>query len=221
MIHWPNIETVMLDMDGTLLDLHYDNQMWNQILPERLATRDGTTLEQARLNLFSQIAKNERRIEYYCLDYWSEHTQIDILQLHHEHSDLIGYLPSAELFLNQLRASDLTRLLVTNAHRANLRLKNYVTGLSAYFQHQISSLDYRAPKETRAFWDNLMASHRFDPARTLLIDDNEQVLDAAREFGVRFLLSVQQPDTRKPPREITRYPAIGSYKQLLPIQPYG
>ena len=35
MIDWDRIDTVLLDMDGTLLDLHYDNTLWNELLPAR------------------------------------------------------------------------------------------------------------------------------------------------------------------------------------------
>ena len=33
MIDWEHIDTVLLDMDGTLLDLHFDNYFWTQHLP--------------------------------------------------------------------------------------------------------------------------------------------------------------------------------------------
>ncbi|MEC8348362.1 MAG: haloacid dehalogenase, partial [Pseudomonadota bacterium] len=29
-LDWQNIDTVLLDVDGTLLDLHYDNFVWDQ-----------------------------------------------------------------------------------------------------------------------------------------------------------------------------------------------
>ncbi|MGD8938682.1 MAG: haloacid dehalogenase, partial [Gammaproteobacteria bacterium] len=35
MIDWTQIDTVLLDMDGTLLDLHFDNHFWREHVPLR------------------------------------------------------------------------------------------------------------------------------------------------------------------------------------------
>ena len=32
---WSCIEVVCLDMDGTVLDLHFDNLFWLEVLPRR------------------------------------------------------------------------------------------------------------------------------------------------------------------------------------------
>ena len=217
MIHWPNIDTVLLDMDGTLLDLHYDTHMWMNVLPDRIARRDNISTQEAKNRLFSQFENRARSIEYYCMDFWTQHTQIDIMALHHEFSDRIQYLPGAENFLAHLKDSRLTVRLVTNAHRENLKLKNRLTGLAHYFEDQISSLDFREPKESQKFWQALIASHPFDPKRTLLIDDNEDVLDAAHAFGIEHLLSVKRPDTQRPEKTSSKFPALAEYTQLLPI----
>ncbi|MBV1904715.1 MAG: GMP/IMP nucleotidase [Pseudomonadales bacterium] len=217
MIHWPKVDTVLLDMDGTLLDLHYDTHMWMHVLPQRIAARDKISLEQAKRQLFNQFENTARTIDYYCMDFWSKHTNMDIMALHHEFSDLISFLPGAENFLTHLKCSSLTVRLVTNAHRANLTLKNKLTGLTTYVNEQISSLDFREPKENQRFWQALMQSHPFDPQRTLLIDDNEDVLDAAHEYGIAHLLSVKRPDTQRPEKEGSKYPTLATFDQLLPI----
>ncbi len=221
MIHWPGIDTVLLDMDGTLLDLHYDTHMWMHILPQRIAARDQISTEHAKIQLFKPFENKARTIEYYCMDFWSQHTKMDIMDLHREFADLIRFLPGAEEFLHHLRASPLTVRLVTNAHRDNLELKNGLTGLADYIEEQISSLDFREPKESQQFWKALMTSHPFDPKRTLLIDDNEDVLDAAANYGIAHLLSVKRPDSRAPEKHGSKYPAFSEYTQLLPISRSG
>lgn len=119
--------------------------------------------------------------------------------------------------MEALQSSSLTVRLVTNAHRANLSLKNRLTGLARYFDDQISSLDFREPKESQLFWNALMLSHPFNPKRTLLIDDNEDVLDAANQFGITHLLSVQRPDSQRPEKLGSKYPALAAFSHLLPI----
>ena len=44
MINWHDIDTVLLDLDGTLLDLHFDNYFWCQHLPLCYARRHGIAL---------------------------------------------------------------------------------------------------------------------------------------------------------------------------------
>ncbi len=38
----------MLDMDGTLLDLAFDNYMWKELVPRRYAAENGMPYEEAR-----------------------------------------------------------------------------------------------------------------------------------------------------------------------------
>ena len=45
LVPWTAIETVLLDMDGVLLDLRFDNYFWNELVPSRYASVRG--LEEA------------------------------------------------------------------------------------------------------------------------------------------------------------------------------
>jgi putative hydrolase of the HAD superfamily len=40
-IDWSRIDTVLLDMDGTLLDLRFDNWFWQELIPSRYAAAHG------------------------------------------------------------------------------------------------------------------------------------------------------------------------------------
>ncbi|NLD01354.1 MAG: haloacid dehalogenase, partial [Gammaproteobacteria bacterium] len=44
---WAHIDTVLLDMDGTLLDLHFDNFFWLKYLPQCYAEKNNLSLAQA------------------------------------------------------------------------------------------------------------------------------------------------------------------------------
>jgi putative hydrolase of the HAD superfamily len=54
MINWNNIDTVLLDMDGTLLDLHFDNYFWLTHVPQRYAEAHGIDAEEAKTRLHTQ-----------------------------------------------------------------------------------------------------------------------------------------------------------------------
>ena len=217
MIDWNTIDTVLLDMDGTLLDLYYDNTLWNELLPARYGAANAMSAEDARSHLFAHMHQRLGTLQFYCLDWWAEFTGLDIVALHEELVTLIRYRPSAETFLGWLRSRGKRSLLVTNAHRASLAVKNRHANVVDLLDADVSCHDYGAPKEARAFWEALMAEHPFDPARTLLIDDNHNVLEAAGAYGIRHLLTVSQPDSGRPHREGLAYPAFNDFQELLPV----
>jgi putative hydrolase of the HAD superfamily len=215
LVSWEAIDTVLLDMDGTLLDLAYDNTLWTHLLPERFSQRHGLTLDHARTHLFEHMNTCRGRLEFYCLDYWAEFTGLDIVALHQELVRLIAYRPGAREFLAHLDTTRRRSVLVTNAHRDSLAVKDRHTRLAERLHAVVSCHDYGAPKESRCFWETLMVEHPFDPARTLLIDDNAAVLDAAADFGIAQLLTVAQPDSQRPARQGLAHPAVGDFADLI------
>jgi len=215
-LDWPNIDTVLLDMDGTLLDLEYDNTLWNHRLPERYAERNRLSHDAARELLFEHMRTNRARIEFYCLDHWARYTQLDILALSEELAHLIRYRPHAESFLAALGRIGKRLVMVTNAHRDSLAIKDKMTGVVARLHRAVSSHDFAVPKEHAEFWARLAELEPFDPARTLLIDDNADVLDSAAAYGIAYLRTIAQPDSARPPRATLRHPAIDSFEQVMP-----
>ena len=216
MIRWEAIDTVLLDMDGTLLDLHYDNTLWNQLLPTRYSEAHRLSEEAARSHLFSHMHEHHGQLTFYCLDHWAEFTSINIVGLHEELVQLIRFRPNAERFLLWLRNNGKRALLVTNAHRDSLSVKDAHSGIVGLLDSDISFHDYGSPKESRAFWESLMHEHPYDPERTLLIDDNDSVLNAAAEFGIRHLFTVQQPDSRRAARDGLNFPSFNDFLEILP-----
>jgi HAD superfamily hydrolase (TIGR01509 family) len=218
MVSWDSIDTVLLDMDGTLLDLHYDNTLWNERLPARYSEAHDLSLEAARSHLFSHMREHHGQLKFYCLDFWAEFTGVDIVGLHREQAltELIRFRPGAELFLDWLKRNGKRSLLVTNAHRASLDVKDAFAGVTSRLHGAVSCHDYGAPKESDEFWRRLALEHPFDPERTLFIDDNDSVLRSAARHGIRHLVTVTQPDSRRPPRDGLNFPAFNDFLEILP-----
>ena len=216
MLDWSQIDTVLLDMDGTLLDLNFDNHFWQEFVPQRFALLHGLSVPQAKRQLQPRFKAMEGRLEWYCLDYWSKELALDIAGLKQEVAGLIAVHPHVIEFLDAVRASGRRMLLVTNAHRDSLALKMEKTCLQAFFDAIISSHDFGLAKEQQGFWQQLQDAHVFEKHRTLLVDDSITVLRSAQAFGIAHLVSISQPDSRAPKREITEFPAIEDFRALMP-----
>lgn len=215
MIDWQAIDTVMLDMDGTLLDLHFDNYFWAQHLPTRYAEIHGRPFDEVRDQLAAQIASHEGSLQWYCLEFWSEALDLDIVALKQEIQHKIQIRPHVELFLQRLRENGKQAMLVTNAHPQSMSLKFELTRIDQHLDLIISSHEFQQPKEAQAFWHQLAAREPFDPARTLFVDDTLRVLDSARDYGIAHLLAIHQPDSQIQ-RRIDQYPAIEHFSEIMP-----
>lgn len=214
---WSEIRTVLLDMDGTLLDLHFDNHFWLEHVPLRYAERHGLDPGQARAELMPRFRAMEGTLQWYCLDHWSRELDMDIVALKREVAHLIKVLPQVETFLQSVRAAGKRLVLVTNAHADALALKMEHTRLDGYFDRIVSSHSFGTPKETQSFWHNLWEMESFDTETTLFADDSLPVLRAAQEYGIRHLVAMRQPDSQRPPREISEFPAVHTLADLLPL----
>jgi GMP/IMP 5'-nucleotidase len=215
MINWEKIETVLLDMDGTLLDLNFDNHFWREFVPQRYAEQNQLSLAEAKLLLEPQFKAMEGKLEWYCLDYWSDVLQMDISGLKAEISGLISILPHVTDFLEKISDSSRRLMLVTNAHQDSLSIKMDKTCLHRFFDVVVSSHDLGIPKEHTDFWRRLQKTEPFDRHHTLLVDDSLAVLNSARQFGVQYLLSITRPDSKQAVRVITDYPAIEDFREIL------
>jgi putative hydrolase of the HAD superfamily len=216
MLNWQKIDTVLLDMDGTLLDLNFDNHFWQEFVPQNFAKQQQITLAESKRQLVPQFEAMQGKLEWYCLDYWSEVLQLDIVGLKREISGLISVLPHVTDFLTRIKQSPQRVILVTNAHRDSLNLKMEKTCLQHFFNELVSSHDFGKPKEHADFWPLFQRKYLFDPQRTVLIDDNLAVLSSARAFGIKHVVSISLPDTSKVKRAIDDYPAIEDFRELMP-----
>jgi putative hydrolase of the HAD superfamily len=213
---WDAIDRVFLDMDGTLLDLYYDNHFWLEHVPQRYAQKLGVSLATAKQALLPKYRRIQGTLDWYCVDHWSRELGLDIALLKAEVEHLIAVHPFVLEFLEALAGRGKRRVLVTNAHQKSIDIKFRRTRLGGHLERVICAHDLKLAKEAPGFWDRLAAVEPFDPARTLFVDDNLDVLRAARDHGFRWLLAVSAPDSREPARDVAEFPAVARFDVLLP-----
>jgi len=186
-------------MDGTVLDLRFDNLFWLEALPRHWGAARGLTEQEALAQLKPRFDARRGTLEWYCIDHWSAELGFDIAALKSALRAEIRYLPGAVAFLDHVRALGKRTLLTTNAHPISLAIKNGQTGLGRHFDELLSSHEFGAPKESPRFWARLAESHGVDPATTLFVDDSAAVVAAACSAGVAWVYHVLQPDSTRPP----------------------
>jgi len=216
MIHWPAISTVFLDMDGTLLDLHYDNHFWREHVPRRYAEKNGLSAADASELLFAHFRRAEGTLDWYCIDYWTRELGLDIASLKQEVQHLIAVRPHVTDFLDAVRASQRRIVLVTNAHGKSLELKLNRTRLSGHFDAVVCAHDLGMPKEHHAFWARLQDVQPFVKETTLFVDDSLPVLRSAQRYGIAHLLAIRRPDSQGPEKDVGEFNAIFGFNEIMP-----
>jgi HAD superfamily hydrolase (TIGR01509 family) len=196
---WRRIDTVCLDMDGTVLDLRFDNLFWLEVLPRRWGALRGLDPAAARAQLQPRFDAKRGTLEWYCVDHWSDELGLDVPALKRELREEIRYLDGAPEFLDLLRSTGRRVLLTTNAHPISLQVKDAHTRLSRHFDALVSSHEFGMPKESPRFWERLRLGYGVDVRRTLFVDDSAAVLHAALAAGVAWIYQVLQPDSTQPP----------------------
>lgn len=213
-LDWKQIDTVFLDMDGTLLDLYFDNHFWLEHLPQRFAENASMDIEEARAHLRQLYESRQGTLDWYCIDYWGDKLGLDILTLKEEVDHLIRMHPHVEEFLHLLRETGKTVALVTNAHPGTLAFKLERIPLADYFTHLVSSHEFGYPKESQQFWESLQKHLAFERDRTLFIDDSEAVLCSAREYGIGHLVAISHPDSQRPGQALDDFISISNFSEL-------
>lgn len=212
---WEDVDWVLLDMDGTLLDKHFDDFFWETLVPREFAKRQGLPLAAARQEVFARYKREEGTLNWTDIDFWSRELDLDIPALKEGIRHLIEVHPDAEDFLQFLQRLGKRVALVTNAHWKTLDLKMAHTGLLGYFDQIVSSFDLGFPKEDARFWEILRARLAFNPEHTLLVDDNADVLKTARAYGIKYLFFKAKSSSQLPPEKNSDFPSLISFHELM------
>lgn len=214
-LDWKSIHTVFLDMDGTLLDLHFDNHFWLEHVPLRYSEKNAIPLHKAKQEVTRVTKEKEGTLDWYCLSYWAERLDLDIVGLKHEISERIAIRGNVENFLSFLNQQAAKVVLLTNADRDSVTLKFGYAPIEQYFDHVISSHDFGIAKEEKGFWDRLAKQEDFDPKHSLFIDDNLAVLREAKNHGVKHLLAIHHPDSQQGRKDTAEFIGVECFSQLI------
>ena len=213
---WVEIDTVMFDMDGTLLDLHFDNFFWRDLVPETYAKNKSISKEEALAMITENYKQVEGTLNWYSVDYWSHQLEIDIPELKLSVAKQIAVRPNVELFLSKLKNINKQLLLVTNAHPKTLQIKMQHAKIFDYFDRIVSSHSLNLAKENHGFFKRLQSVETYNPKRTILFDDSLAVLRQAKIESLKYLWGIKKPDSQQEELVCGEFPLVDDFEQCFP-----
>lgn len=214
-LDWSQIDHVLLDMDGTLLDRHFDNFFFEEELPRRYAAMHGLTFEAARERLMAMYRSVEGELAWTDLHYWTRRVGIDVVAMHKELDYLIGFLPGAEAFLSELRGRGKRIIVLTNAHQAGVEVKSAKTGLNRYVDRIVDAFEVGYLKMRPEYWPACQRLVGFNPMKSLYVDDDESCLGAAKQFGISGIVHSAKSSSQLPPVQSNHFTSVERLSQLV------
>ena len=214
-IDWSVIDTLLVDMDGTILDLHFDDYFWQTYLPEHYSKHYDGEIQGLLDFIKHNLETTGGELNWYCPIYWSELLKLDILLLKEKVKNLLSLREDAIHFLKVCRKNNKRLILVTNAHPEVIAFKNKVVPFLHYFDKVVSSHDIGVVKESLDFWDRLNKKLQLNFNRCAFIDDSYPVLLAAKKYGVKNLFCVAQPNSKKIRKNSSELPILNHFSDVI------
>lgn len=210
-----DIKFILLDMDGTLLDLYFDDYFWAHLVPEKYAEKHDMTFGAAKEYLYKTYKSHERTLNWCDIDFWSKELHLDISALKEQIRHLIEVHPHVIDFLKMMREQKKKIFLLTNAHSKTVKIKFKKTEIGKYFDSVLCSFDVGYPKEYLEFWHKAAEKLGFDKEHSLFIDDTEEVLITAKEYGIKHLLFKATANSKTAPKESKEFTTISDFRDLM------
>ena len=220
-VPWAEIDDVLLDLDGTLLDLDFDNHFWQVLVPQAWGSTRGLDAAAAHALLKPRFDACAGTLAWYSTDYWSRELELDIAALKRADAHRIRWLPGARDFLALSRERGKRLLLLTNAHPEALAIKHERTGVLEHFDAAYSSHQLGAPKEDARFWRALQEVEPIHYTRSLFADDSVPVLRAARAAGIGHIRAIRHPGSARLANAHEGFIAVDALADLIATEDDG
>lgn len=214
-IDWAKIDTVLLDMDGTLIDQYHEDIFWDKKVPAEYAKKHNIPIKEAYKILHNMYREKEGTMEWGNLDFWEKKLGMDLWKIRYSMTHMIKMHPHTMRFLKFLKKQKKRVHLVTSAYPRDMNLKINIIGIANYFDSIHSETEVNVSKNEKAFWIRLNKIIKFDKKRTLLAENNKKVLMSAQAFGIKYLLLKSKYSSRKPAERSREFICVHHFDDII------
>jgi putative hydrolase of the HAD superfamily len=180
-----DIECLLIDMDGVILDNAYDNDFWQNQIPEVIADSKGIVFDDAKRLAIQIFNYKKNTKDWYDVDYWSNMLSIDIeAQKRSEKSFSKISLYDGVIDTLSVLKNKTKMILITNAHRKTLNIKLEKYNLTSYFDEMVCAHELNYVKEDIQLWYMLRSKYRLDYEKTLLVEDTINNINVGLSAGI-------------------------------------
>jgi putative hydrolase of the HAD superfamily len=180
-----DIECLLIDMDGVILDNAYDNDFWQNQIPEVIADSKGIAFDDAKRLAIQIFNYKKNTKDWYDVDYWSNMLDIDIeAQKRSEKSFSRISLYDGVIDTLSVLKNKTKMILITNAHRKTLNIKLEKYNLAPYFDEMVCAHELNYVKEDIQLWYMLRSKYRLDYEKTLLVEDTINNINVGLSAGI-------------------------------------
>ena len=180
-----DIECLLIDMDGVILDNAYDNDFWQNQIPEVIADSKGIGFDDAKRLAIQIFNYKKNTKDWYDVDYWSNMLDIDIeAQKRSEKSFSRISLYDGVIDTLSILKNKTKMILITNAHRKTLNIKLEKYNLTPYFDEMVCAHELHYVKEDIQLWYMLRSKYRLDYEKTLLVEDTINNINVGLSAGI-------------------------------------
>ena len=180
-----DIECLLIDMDGVILDNAYDNDFWQNQIPEVIADNKGIAFDDAKRLAIQIFNYKKNTKDWYDVDYWSNMLDIDIEAQKRSEKSFSrislydGVIDTLSVLKNKTKI-----ILITNAHRKTLNIKLEKYNLTPYFDEMVCAHELHYVKEDIQLWYMLRSKYRLDYEKTLLVEDTINNINVGLSAGI-------------------------------------
>jgi putative hydrolase of the HAD superfamily len=214
-IDWDKVDTVLLDMDGTLIDKHHDNFLWHDVVPNAYAKKHGIGVDEARAKLKVIYSTRFGTVDWGNIDYWEKRLGLRIWELKEKAAHFAKPHPHTKRFLRFLRKRGKKIYLITASLPNDVKWKLSHAKLSGCFDDIYTEIEIGGSKAKNAFWNRLEKKIGYDKERTLFADDDPHALRAAQKHGLKYILFKTKHSSKEPTKHASSFFAVHHFDDVL------
>ena len=188
MVKLNSTTAILSDLDGVILDQHYDRKFWQSWLPEHVANQTNQSIEKIQIEIQLKIDGQKGTLNWYDLNYWDDLLDVDCMEIIKEQEEKPSFLEGSLEALQELSTLKNPKHILTNGDPRLQEYKAEARNFLQFFDSIFYSMHAGYPKEKKEFWTLARHNLNLDFEDSIFIDDDFKVVTIAVKAGVKRVI---------------------------------